>query len=45
MESVTDAGITQMDVAMVASTVDQDLEPPAPAKKRLVETSAETLQR
>ncbi|XP_024146227.1 dystrophin isoform X3 [Oryzias melastigma] len=47
MESVSDAGITPTDVAMetVASPVDEDLDPPAPPKKRLVETNADILQR
>ncbi|KAM9339039.1 utrophin isoform 1-T1 [Symphorus nematophorus] len=50
MEAVTDAGMTQMEeqvvvdtvaVASAASVADQDLAPPAPPKKRLVETDAE----
>lgn len=50
MEAVTDAGMTQMEEVVVVDTValaaaasmaDQDLTPPAPPKKRLVETDAE----
>uniref|UniRef100_A0A3B4ZHV6 Utrophin n=1 Tax=Stegastes partitus TaxID=144197 RepID=A0A3B4ZHV6_9TELE len=50
MEAVTDAGMTQVeehivvdtvDMAAAASAVDQELAPPAPPKKRLVETDAE----
>lgn len=50
MEAVTDAGMTQVEeqivvdtiaVAAAASMPDQDLSPPAPPKKRLVETDAE----
>nr|XP_061785642.1 dystrophin-like isoform X2 [Nerophis lumbriciformis] len=47
MEAVTDAGVTPMDkhvvmkTAAAASTHDQDLPPPAPPKKRLVETDKE----
>ncbi|XP_074541744.1 utrophin [Halichoeres trimaculatus] len=50
MEAVTDAGMTQeegqvvldaADRASAASQVDQELAPPAPPKKRLVETDAE----
>uniref|UniRef100_A0A665WIT9 Utrophin n=1 Tax=Echeneis naucrates TaxID=173247 RepID=A0A665WIT9_ECHNA len=50
MEAVTDAGMTQVEeqivvdtigVAAAASIPDQDLTPPAPPKKRLVETDAE----
>ena len=50
MEAVTDVGMTQVEeqvvvdtvaVAAVASIADQDLAPPAPPKKRLVETDAE----
>uniref|UniRef100_A0A3Q1BQE7 Utrophin n=1 Tax=Amphiprion ocellaris TaxID=80972 RepID=A0A3Q1BQE7_AMPOC len=49
MEAVTDAGMTQVEeqivvdtvaVAAAASAVDQELAPPAPPKKRLVETDA-----
>lgn len=50
MEAVTDAGMTQVEEQIVvdtiavtadASTADQELAPPAPPKKRLVETDAE----
>lgn len=49
MEAVTDAGITELEeqvvetvtVAVAASVVDQELIPPTPPKKRLVETDAE----
>lgn len=50
MEAVTDAGMTQVEEQMVVDTMaaaaaasipDQDLAPPAPPKKRLVETDAE----
>ena len=50
MEAVTDAGMTQVEEEVVVDTVavaaatsmaDQDLTPPAPPKKRLVETDAE----
>ncbi|TDH00467.1 hypothetical protein EPR50_G00188590 [Perca flavescens] len=50
MEAVTDAGMTQVEeqvvvdtvaVASAASIADQELTPPAPPKKRLVETDAE----
>lgn len=50
MEAVTDAGMTQVEeqvvvdtvaVAAAASFADQELAPPAPPKKRLVETDAE----
>ncbi|XP_029281706.1 LOW QUALITY PROTEIN: utrophin [Cottoperca gobio] len=50
MEAVTDAGMTQVEeqvvvdtvaVASAASIADPDLAPPAPPKKRLVETDAE----
>ncbi|KAM4522124.1 utrophin isoform 2-T2 [Odontesthes bonariensis] len=48
MEAVTDAGMTQVEeqvvvetVAVAASTVDQELAPPAPPKKRLLETDTE----
>lgn len=46
MEAVTDAGVTQVDeqVAMetaVAGVADQELTPPAPPKKRLVEMDPE----
>ncbi|XP_028253113.1 dystrophin isoform X2 [Parambassis ranga] len=50
MEAVTDAGMTQVEeqvvvdtvaVATAASSADQELAPPAPPKKRLVETDAE----
>ncbi|KAI4801672.1 hypothetical protein KUCAC02_019550 [Chaenocephalus aceratus] len=50
MEAVTDVGMTQVEeqvvvdtvaVAAAASIADQDLAPPAPPKKRLVETDAE----
>lgn len=50
MEAVTDAGMTQVEeqvivdsvaVAAAASIADQELAPPAPPKKRLVETDAE----
>ncbi|KAM7395346.1 hypothetical protein PAMA_006892 [Pampus argenteus] len=50
MEAVTEAGMTQMEehvvvdtvaVAAAASIADQELAPPAPPKKRLVETDAE----
>ncbi|XP_034382901.1 utrophin isoform X2 [Cyclopterus lumpus] len=45
MEAVTDAGMTQVEeqvvVDAVAISADQELAPPAPPKKRLVETDAE----
>ncbi|XP_051909445.1 utrophin isoform X3 [Hippocampus zosterae] len=48
MEAVTDAGMTQVDEAVVMTTIaagdsatDQELAPPAPPKKRLVETDIE----
>lgn len=50
MEAATDAGMTQVEeqdvvdtvaVAAAASMADQELAPPAPPKKRLVETDAE----
>lgn len=45
MEAVTDAGVTQVDeqVAMETATevADQELTPPAPPKKRLLEMDAE----
>ncbi|XP_030578313.1 utrophin isoform X2 [Archocentrus centrarchus] len=50
MEAVTDAGMTQVEdqvvvdtvaVASAASIADQELAPPAPPKKRLVETDVE----
>lgn len=50
MEAVTDAGMTQVEEHVVVDTVavatsapsaDQELAPPAPPKKRLVETDAE----
>lgn len=45
MEAVTDAGVTQVDeqVAMEMATevADQELTPPAPPKKRLLEMDAE----
>ncbi|KAM7367861.1 hypothetical protein PAMP_014130 [Pampus punctatissimus] len=50
MEAVTEAGMTQVEeqvvvdtvaVAAAASIADQELAPPAPPKKRLVETDAE----
>ncbi|XP_069014301.1 utrophin isoform X1 [Embiotoca jacksoni] len=50
MEAVTDAGMTQVEEQVVVDTVavaaaaliaDQELAPPAPPKKRLVETDAE----
>lgn len=50
MEAVTDAGMTPMEeqdvvdtavLAAAASIPDQELAPPAPPKKRLVETDAE----
>ncbi|XP_035851563.1 dystrophin isoform X6 [Sander lucioperca] len=50
MEAVTDAGMTEVEeqvvvdtvaVASAASIADQELAPPAPPKKRLVETDAE----
>ncbi|XP_063757579.1 dystrophin isoform X2 [Eleginops maclovinus] len=50
MEAVTDAGMSQVEEQVVVDTVamaaaasitDQDLAPPAPPKKRLVETDAE----
>uniref|UniRef100_A0A3Q1BQY5 Utrophin n=1 Tax=Amphiprion ocellaris TaxID=80972 RepID=A0A3Q1BQY5_AMPOC len=53
MEAVTDAGMTQVEeqivvdtvaVAAAASAVDQELAPPAPPKKRLVETDAGPLK-
>ncbi|XP_075939713.1 utrophin isoform X2 [Anarhichas minor] len=53
MEAVTDAGMTQVEeqvvvdavaVAAAASIADQELAPPAPPKKRLVETDAEVRQ-
>uniref|UniRef100_A0A7N6ANK1 Utrophin n=1 Tax=Anabas testudineus TaxID=64144 RepID=A0A7N6ANK1_ANATE len=48
MEAVTDSGMTQVDKQVVMDTVttattDQELAPPAPPKKRLVETDAEAL--
>uniref|UniRef100_A0A3Q3N7I1 Utrophin n=1 Tax=Mastacembelus armatus TaxID=205130 RepID=A0A3Q3N7I1_9TELE len=48
MEAVTDAGMTQAEeqvvVASVAASItDQELAPPAPPKKRLVETDAEKI--
>uniref|UniRef100_A0A8D0AA29 Utrophin n=1 Tax=Sander lucioperca TaxID=283035 RepID=A0A8D0AA29_SANLU len=52
MEAVTDAGMTEVEeqvvvdtvaVASAASIADQELAPPAPPKKRLVETDAEGL--
>lgn len=53
MEAVTDAGITQVDgqVAMEMATIaaaevaDQELTPPAPPKKRLLEVDAEVKSR
>lgn len=53
MEAVTDAGITQVDgqVAMEMATIaaaevaDQELTPPAPPKKRLLEVDAEVKTR
>ncbi|XP_077443822.1 utrophin isoform X2 [Stigmatopora argus] len=50
MEAVTDAGMTQVDEQVVMRTVavagptDQDLAPPAPPKKRLVETDVEVIR-
>ncbi|XP_068580543.1 utrophin isoform X1 [Cebidichthys violaceus] len=54
MEAVTDAGMTQVEeqvvvdavamAAAAASIADQELAPPAPPKKRLVETDAEVRQ-
>ncbi|CAI5683822.1 unnamed protein product [Oreochromis niloticus] len=53
MEAVTDAGMTQVEEQVVVDTVavdslasidDQDLAPPAPPKKRLVETDAEVVR-
>lgn len=53
MEAVTDAGMTQVEEQVVVDTVavdsvtsidDQDLAPPAPPKKRLVETDAEVIR-
>lgn len=50
MEAVTDAGVTQVEEQVVVETVavtaselatDQELTPPAPPKKRLVETNVE----
>lgn len=50
MEAVTDAGITQVEEQVVVDTVavaaaakvaDQELTPPAPPKKRLVEMDTE----
>uniref|UniRef100_A0A3Q3EBK5 Utrophin n=1 Tax=Hippocampus comes TaxID=109280 RepID=A0A3Q3EBK5_HIPCM len=48
MEAVTDAGMTQVDETVVMTTIaagnsatDQELAPPAPPKKRLVETDIE----
>lgn len=48
MEAVTDAGMTQIDETVVMTTIaagdsatDQELAPPAPPKKRLVETDIE----
>lgn len=50
MEAVTDAGMTQVEeqvvvdsvaVAAATSVSDQELAPPAPPKKRLMETDAE----
>ncbi|KAK7907774.1 hypothetical protein WMY93_016386 [Mugilogobius chulae] len=49
-ESVADAGINQMeeqvmvDTTIVSSSVDQDVAPPAPPKKRLVETEPQQLE-
>lgn len=49
MEAVTDAGMTPVEEqdavdAAAASLADQELAPPAPPKKRLVETDAEVRQ-
>lgn len=48
MEAVTDAGMTQVEEQVVVDAVtisaDQELAPPAPPKKRLVETDAEVRQ-
>lgn len=53
MEAVTDAGMTQVEEQVVVDTVtvdsaasiaDQELSPPAPPKKRLVETDAEVIR-
>lgn len=45
MEAVTDAGVTQVDEQVAMETVtevaDQELTPPAPPKKRLLEIDAE----
>lgn len=50
MEAVTDAGMTQVEEQVVMNTVavdaaatidDQELAPPAPPKKRLMETDVE----
>lgn len=48
MEAVTDAGMTQAEETVVVETItggaspaDQELAPPAPPKKRLVETDVE----
>lgn len=50
MEAVTDSGMTQVEDEVVVDTVavatatsipDQELAPPAPPKKRLLETDAE----
>lgn len=45
MEAVTDAGVTQVDEQVAMETVtevaDQELTPPAPPKKRLLEMDAE----
>lgn len=50
MEVVTDAGMTQLEAQVIADTVavtavslstDQDVSPPAPPKKRLLETDTE----
>lgn len=50
MEAVTDAGVTQAEEQVVVDTVvvtatelvmDQELTPPAPPKKRLVEMNVE----
>lgn len=50
MEAVTDAGVTQVEEQVVVDTIavtatelatDQELTPPAPPKKRLVEMNAE----
>uniref|UniRef100_A0A3P9CMN6 Utrophin n=1 Tax=Maylandia zebra TaxID=106582 RepID=A0A3P9CMN6_9CICH len=53
MEAVTDAGMAQVEEQVVVDTVavhsvtsidDQDLAPPAPPKKRLMETDAEVIR-